>query len=92
MIEKALKLKPNDGYIMDSLGWVYFKMGQNTKALEILLKAVQLVPRDPVIQEHLGDIYMSLGDRSKARDAYEKALAYKHEEPEKIQEKLKKLE
>jgi Flp pilus assembly protein TadD len=92
LVEKALKLKPNDGYIVDSLAWVYFKMGQQQKALELMHKALTIVPDDPVMLEHLGDIYASLGNRGKAREAYEKALTAKHEEPDKIRGKLRALE
>jgi tetratricopeptide (TPR) repeat protein len=73
---------------MDSLGWVYFKMGQPKKALENLLEAVKRVPDDPVILEHLGDIYVELGNKAKASEAYRKAIENNHSEPEKIRAKL----
>jgi len=92
LIEKALKLKPNDGYITDSLAWVYFKMHQYHKALDLILKAIELVPNDPVILEHLGDVYHGLGNRDSAREAYRKALEYKHEQPDKIQQKIRNLD
>jgi Flp pilus assembly protein TadD len=67
-------------------------MHQYHKALELMLKAIELAPKDPVMQEHLGDVYHSLGNRSKAREAYQKALEFNHEQPEKIQEKIRNLE
>jgi Flp pilus assembly protein TadD len=88
MITQALDLSPDDGYIMDSLGWVYFKMGQPRKALENLLEAVKRVPDDPVILEHLGDIYRELGNKTKASEAYRKAIENNPTEPEKIKAKL----
>ncbi len=91
MIKAALEIEPEDGYIMDSMAWVYYRMGQHKKALDIILEAVKRVPKDPVMQEHLGDIYLSLGKKAKAAEAYQKALEYEHSEPEKIQEKLKGL-
>jgi len=73
-IKKALKLKPNDGYIVDSLGWVYFKKKKLQKALLELEKAIKLVPQDPTISEHLGDVYAAVGNVSKALEYYRKAL------------------
>jgi len=92
MIKAALESEPDDGYIMDSLAWVYYRMGHHRKALEVILEAIKRVPRDPVIQEHLGDIYLSLGKKAKATEAYQRALEFEHTEPEKIQEKLRQLE
>ena len=88
LITQALDIAPGDGYILDSLGWVYFKMGQRKKALDTLLEAVKHVPEDPVIQEHLGDVYLELGKKSKATQAYHKAIQFNHSEPEKIKAKL----
>ena len=88
MIIQALDTAPDDGYIMDSLGWVYFKMGKHKKALDTLLEAIKRVPDDPVILEHLGDVYLELGKKAKATEAYQKAIQYNHSEPEKIKAKL----
>ena len=52
LIEKAIKHKPNSGYIIDSLGWVYFRKGLYARALIELKKAVELSPKDPAIHEH----------------------------------------
>jgi tetratricopeptide (TPR) repeat protein len=91
LIKRALEYKPDDGYITDSLGWVYYKKGNYAKALETLKKAVDLVPDDPVILEHLGDAYLKAGDRDNARQAYERALEKKHKDRPAIEEKIKKL-
>jgi|WetSurMetagenome_2_1015567.scaffolds.fasta_scaffold16077_5 tetratricopeptide (TPR) repeat protein len=91
LIKTALEIEPEDGYIMDSMAWVYYRMGQPKKALDIILEAIKRVPKDPVMHEHLGDIYLTLGKKSEAAGAYHKALEYEHTEPDKIQEKLKGL-
>jgi len=92
MIRTALEIEPEDGYIMDSMAWVHYKMGQYKKALEYILEALKRVPQDPVILEHLGDIYLSLGKKNKAAEAYQKSLESQHSEPEKIRQKLEKLQ
>jgi tetratricopeptide (TPR) repeat protein len=73
-IKKAVELKPDNGYILDSLGWVYYRLGRFDEAREQLEKAVQLAPDDPNIYDHLGDVYVSLKDFDKARKAYGKAI------------------
>ena len=88
LIQKALKLKPDSGYIIDSLGWVYFQMGQYEKALRTLLKAVTLTGEDPTIYEHLGDASLKLEKYKKALQYYEKALSLEHPEESRIKEKI----
>jgi tetratricopeptide (TPR) repeat protein len=89
LIEKAIQYKPNSGYIIDSLGWVYFRKGLYDKALTELKKAVELTPNDPAIVEHLGDVYLKKGDYEKALKAYEKAISLENAEKERLQRKLK---
>lgn len=72
-IQKAIQLKPGNGYIQDSLGWVYFRMGKLELAAIEILKALELEPQDPNIYEHLGDIYMAQGQQKKAIQAYQEA-------------------
>ena len=84
-IQKALKLKPENGYIRDSLGWVYFRMGELTLATKEILRALQMEPGDPYIHEHLGDIYLKLGDKKKALDAYKDAQRLFQNEEKQIQ-------
>jgi len=67
MIEKAVELRPNDGYIVDSLGWVYYRLGRHEEAVKELERAVELRPADPVINDHLGDAYWKVGRRLEAR-------------------------
>ncbi len=80
-IRKAVELLPDDGYVRDSLGWVYYKMGDVEQAIIELRKASEMVGNDPVIKEHLGDIYMQTEQYEKARAAYEEAYElYKDKE------------
>ncbi|MEJ5360218.1 MAG: tetratricopeptide repeat protein [Desulfobacterales bacterium] len=83
LILEALKHKPDDGYITDSLGWVYYKKGEYEKALHTLKKASELVKDDPVILEHVGDAYLKLGDRPNALRYYQKSMEIRQKAPEK---------
>ena len=74
MIKKALSKRPDDGYILDSLGWVHFKKGNYREALDELLKANQLLPDDPTIAEHVGDIYTAMNEYRLALPYYEKSV------------------
>jgi tetratricopeptide (TPR) repeat protein len=85
-IKKAVELMPEDGYIRDSLGWVYFKMGNVEQAIVELEKASEMVKNDPVIKEHLGDVYMQAEQLDKALAAYEEA--YKSFEEEEKKERV----
>ncbi|HEY5600070.1 MAG TPA: tetratricopeptide repeat protein, partial [Candidatus Manganitrophaceae bacterium] len=58
LINRALSVRPNDGYFIDSLGWAYYKKGMIRDAMVNLKRAVSLVPDDPVIREHLGEVYL----------------------------------
>ena len=91
LIQTALRLKPDDGYITDSLGWVNYKKGNYHQALKYLKKAVELVPEDPIILEHLGDVYLKLGDREKALKYYRLSLEKENKEKEKIETKIRQL-
>jgi tetratricopeptide (TPR) repeat protein len=73
-ILKAVELKPEDGYIIDSLGWVYYRLKDFTKAIHWLSRALELKPADPNIFDHLGDAYRAAGQDEKAMKAYESAF------------------
>lgn len=73
MIKKAVMLQPDDGYITDSLGWVYYRTGQYQDAVEHLERAVELLPYDPVINDHLGDAYWKVGRKLEAKFQWERA-------------------
>ncbi|WP_181705861.1 tetratricopeptide repeat protein [Chthonobacter rhizosphaerae] len=91
MIEKAVELEPTDGYIVDSLGWVYFKLGRFDEAVVQLERAVDLKPEDPVINDHLGDAYWQVGRKLEARYQWSHARDRKPE-PADLAKILKKLE
>jgi len=107
MIARALELRPDDGYITDSLGWVYYKRARplleqgNTqearlwldRAVEELERAAQLTGGDPVISEHLGDVHLALGEKKRALENYEEALRLepRGEEQPELQQKLERL-
>jgi tetratricopeptide (TPR) repeat protein len=77
MIERAVALKPDDGYIVDSLGWVLYRQGRYEEAVKKLERAVELKPEDPIINDHLGDAYWQVGRRIEARFQWRHALALK---------------
>ncbi len=74
MIKKAVRLRPNDGYIVDSLGWVYYQLGDFEAAVKELERAAELRPEDPVINDHLGDAYWKVGRRREARFQWHRAM------------------
>ena len=67
MIERAVAASPNDGYIIDSLGWAYYRLGRYEEAVATLEAAVQLQSTDPEINDHLGDAYWRAGRELEAR-------------------------
>lgn len=80
MIRKAVALRPDDGYITDSLGWVLYKMGKYQEAVPYLEQAVELLPYDPVINDHLGDSYWKVGRKLEARFQWERAKNHSEDE------------
>lgn len=90
LIEKAVALKPDDGYIVDSLGWAHFKLGQFKEAVRYLERAVELRPEDPVLNDHLGDALWRVGREREARFQWDQALSLKPE-PEDAEKIAKKL-
>ena len=61
MLRRAVELQPEDGYIVDSLGWAHYKLGHYDEAVKLLERAIELKPGDPVINDHLGDAYWRAG-------------------------------
>lgn len=74
LIERAVELRPDDGYIVDSLGWAHFRAGRYAQAVETLEKAIAEVPGDATINEHLGDAYWKVGRTFEARFRWQAAL------------------
>ncbi|MBV1887460.1 MAG: tetratricopeptide repeat protein [Parvibaculaceae bacterium] len=91
MIRKAVTRRPNDGFIVDSLGWAHFRLGDFAKAVMHLEKAAELQPEDPTINDHLGDAYWRVGRQTEARFQWQRAIDMKPEDAEimRIQNKLK---
>ena len=81
MIKKAVKLRPRDGYIVDSLGWVQYRLGDYPAAVRNLERAVELRPEDPTINDHLGDAYWRIGRKLEAGFQWRRALSL-NPEPE----------
>ena len=91
MIRRAVEQRPDDGYIVDSLGWAYFRTGSIDDAVKNLERAVELKPDDPTINDHLGDAYWKTGRQLEAQFQWQHALQLKPEpdEQKKIEEKIK---
>ena len=75
MIHTAVRRRPNDGYIIDSLGWVYYRLGNYKKAVLELERAVQIRPEDPIINDHLGDAYWRVDRELEARFQWQRSLS-----------------
>lgn len=82
MIRAAVEQRPDDGYIVDSLGWVLFRFGEFEDAAGELERAVELRPVDPVINDHYGDALWMVGRRTEARFQWKRALSFEPEEAE----------
>jgi tetratricopeptide (TPR) repeat protein len=79
LIKRAAALRPKDGFIVDSLGWAYFRLGNFKDAESTLEQAVELRPGDAEINDHLGDAYWQGGRREEARLQWRRALSLKPE-------------
>jgi len=75
MVRRAVRLDPDNGAYVDSLGWGYFRQGRFPDAVSLLERADRLVRGDPTVLEHLGDARRAVGDPAGAREAYERAVA-----------------
>ena len=91
MLRKAVELRPNDGYIVDSLGWAHYKLGQYVEATETLEKAIDLKPADPILNNHLGDAYWRVNRRIEAQFQWNHARDM-GPDPEDLPAILKKIE
>lgn len=76
MIERAVAASPNSGYIVDSLGWVYYRLGRYDEAVIQMERAVELEAVDPVVNDHLGDVYWAVGRQREARFQWSRALSF----------------
>ncbi len=91
LVERAVRLDPDNGAYVDSLGWGYFRQGRLPAAVRMLERAVRLQPEDATVLEHLGDAYLANGDPSRARSAYQKALELGGETSPELPAKLARL-
>jgi tetratricopeptide (TPR) repeat protein len=91
MIKRAVEQRADDGYIVDSLGWAYYRLGNMDEAVKQLERAVELKPEDPTINDHLGDAYWRVGRVLEARFQWSHARDLKPEPEDlvKIEGKLK---
>jgi tetratricopeptide (TPR) repeat protein len=76
MIERAVEGEPDSGYITDSLGWAYYRLGRYEEAVPVMERAVELLPRDPILNDHLGDVYWAVGRKREARFQWRRALSF----------------
>jgi tetratricopeptide (TPR) repeat protein len=90
MIKRAVEQRPDDGYIVDSLGWAYFRIGNYDEAVKSLERAIDLKPEDPTINDHLGDAYWRVGRTLEAKFQWAHARDLKPEPEDllKIEAKL----
>ena len=96
LLEEAVAMEPSNGAFKDSLGWVYFRLGQTKKAEELLDQAIELLgeehsEEDAVIFYHVGDVAYALGKMGKAKEYWRKSLEIDPNNPD-VQTKLEQLE
>ncbi|NPD20059.1 tetratricopeptide repeat protein [Rhodophyticola sp. DY48A3-103] len=76
MIERAVTARPTSGYIVDSLGWVFYRLGRYEEAVDPMERAVELLPNDSIVNDHLGDVYWMVGREREARFQWSRALSF----------------
>ena len=91
MLEKAYKIKSNDPYIIDSIGWAYFLIDDYVVAEEYLKRAVELMPEDPTVNDHYGDILWKLNRKIQARYFWKNVLNLEGTEDETVKKITDKL-
>jgi tetratricopeptide (TPR) repeat protein len=79
LIRKAVAARPDQGYVVDSLGWAHYRLGEYEAAVEHLERAAELAPSDPDIVDHLGDAYWRVGRQAEATFEWRRALGLKPE-------------
>lgn len=84
MLKQAVAARPSDGYIVDSLGWIYYRLGRFEEAADRLERAVELRPQDPTINDHLGDAYWQVGRKREARFQWIRALGLQDDEEQRV--------
>ncbi|SFA59104.1 Tetratricopeptide repeat-containing protein [Paracoccus halophilus] len=79
LIQRAVELRPNDGYILDSLAWAYYRLGRFDEAVAPMERAVATMASDALVNDHMGDIYWMVGRRREAEIQWQRALSLKPE-------------
>jgi tetratricopeptide (TPR) repeat protein len=92
MIERAAKARPDEGAIIDSLGWALFRQGRYAEAEVQMEQAIELMPVDSVVNDHLGDVYWAVGRVREAEFQWKRALSFKPENEEAASRIRRKLE
>ena len=82
LIEHAVATQPNNGAIIDSLGWALFKLGRFEEAVPVLERGSELEATDPVVNDHLGDALWVVGRKLEAQFQWQRALSFDPEEDE----------
>ena len=80
MIQRAVLAAPDQGYIVDSLGWALYRLGRVKEAVLPMERASMLLPVDPVVTDHLGDVYWTVGRKMEARFQWRRALSFHPDE------------
>lgn len=95
LIERAVAARPDSGYIVDSLGWVLYRLGRYEEAVGHMERATELMPVDPIVNDHLGDVYWAVGRYLEAEFQWKRALSFaeygeasEDADPDRIRRKL----
>lgn len=95
MIQRAVAQSPDSGYIVDSLGWVLYRLGRYDEAVGHMERATELEPVDPIVNDHLGDVYWAVGRKMEAAFQWKRALSFidygsssEEADPDRIRRKL----
>ena len=94
LIKKALTLDPENGYFLDTIGWIEFKRKNFKNAVFYLEKATSILPNSPEVLDHLGDCYFKLGRKKEAVYQWKRALKYEEDKIiiKKISQKIREIE
>lgn len=94
LIRRALEIEPDNGFILDSMGWVYYRKGDYDRAKDYIEKALDRVSDDPAILEHMGDVSLKLDEAEKALDYYRRAMenTESEEDRQKLQNKIESVQ
>ncbi|UXU75469.1 MULTISPECIES: tetratricopeptide repeat protein [unclassified Paracoccus (in: a-proteobacteria)] len=92
LIQRAVELRPDDGYILDSLAWAYFRLGRYAEAVAPMERAVAAMAGDSLVNDHMGDIYWMVGRKREAQIQWQRALSLKPEKEEDARRIRAKLE